>query len=221
MDEVVKLNRKVCEGVEWITKERWEASSDNYGLPDFCFKEINKPLTDDVSYSDLIVYLIREYNIQEYLEIGISVLKNLFQVAHNTQAKILGFDINDINEDVCVPRTWGFVKGNVMNPLQWKPLKDLNVKHELIFSDALHNNAGLQAEWDFYLKDHLADKFIIIWDDAYKNPVNHINKYFIPELEQKYGKIHKKVITLQEWVRGRRHPVYVVSNFEIKYLDNL
>ena len=226
--EVVKLNREVCKGVNWITKERWEVSGDNYGLPDFCFEKINEPLTDAVSYSDVLVFLIRQYNIKEYLEIGISVLKNLFQIAHNTETNIFGYDINEVNEDVCIPRPWGFLKGNVLNKDDWEPLRKLNKKHDLIFSDALHDNTGLQAEWDFYLKDHLADNFIIVWDDAWENPppapfgpVNYIKKHFIPELEKKYGKIYTKLVTVQEWVRGVTHPIFIVSNYELKSLNFL
>ena len=221
IEEVVKLNRDVCKGVNWITKERWEGSDDLYGLPDFCFEKINEPLTDAVSYSDVLVFLIRQYNLKEYLEIGVSVLKNLFQIAHNTETNIYGYDINEINEDVCIPRPWGFLKGNVLNKNDWELLRKLNKKHDLIFSDALHDNVGLQAEWDFYIKDHLADNFIIVWDDAWEPLANYINKNFIPELEKKYGKIYTKLVTVQEWVRDFRHPIFIVSNYELKSLNFL
>ncbi len=219
LKEVVKQNRDCCRGIQWITKERWNNSGDKYGLPFFCFDRINEPLTDEVSYSDIIVYLLKQYNCKEYLEIGISVLKNLFQVAHNTDVKIMGFDINEINSDVEIPRPWGFVKGNVMVENDWRPLKELNLKHDLIFSDALHNNEGLQAEFDYYIKDHLADKWIIIWDDAWQAPTNYIKKYLIPVLRKKYGEIFIQEHNPQEWVRGQRHPILIVSNFKIKSLD--
>jgi len=217
LQKVVKLNRECCRNKVWISKDRWLKSINKYGLPDFCFEKINEPLTEEVSYSDIIVFLLNKYNCKEYLEIGVSVLKNVFQVAQNTDVNIMGFDINEINTDVEIPRPWGFIKGNVLVENDWRPLKELNMKHDFIFSDALHNNEGLKAEFDYYIKDHLSEKWIIIWDDCYTNPLNYIKKNFLPQLKKKYGKIYTKLESPQEWVRGKNHPIFIVSNFEINF----
>jgi hypothetical protein len=105
--------------------------------------------------------------------------------------------------------------GNVMKPEPWNLMNKLDLKHDIIFSDALHCNEGLQAEWDFYIKDHLSDKWIIIWDDAHSNPVNHIKKHFLPFLRDKYGTIYSELYQVQEWVRGVKHPILVVSNYRL------
>jgi len=210
------LNRNVCENKVWITKEVWEASGDLYGLPDFCFPFINDPLTDETSYSDIIVYLINKYKCKNYLEIGISVLKNLYQVASNTSAKIVGFDINDINPCIELPRPFKFVKGNVMVKEDWEPLRDLNIKHDFIFSDALHHNNGLQAEFDNYIKDNLADKWIIIYDDAWDNPTAYIKENLLPVLREKYGSLYVRKMMPQEWVRNQHHPILIVSNYPLE-----
>jgi len=214
MNDVIRKNRKVCENMEWITKEDWESSGDFYGLPDFCFGFIDEPLTNDISYSDILVFLANKYNCKDYLEIGVSVLKNFYQMACNTDANLIAFDINPKNPCIQIPRDFKYIKGNVLEKDDWTPLKELNVKHDLIFSDALHSNEGLQAEWDNYIKDHIADKFFIVWDDAWDNPTNYIKKNFIPQLKEKYGDLFIQHLVVQEWVKGRKHPILIVSNIK-------
>ena len=94
MNKIIEQNRAVCEGVEWISEYEWEKSEDNYGLPRKCYNEINNRLSNDLSYSDILVFLIRKYKLDNFLEIGVSVLKNIYQVAHNTTTNIIAFDIN-------------------------------------------------------------------------------------------------------------------------------
>jgi len=215
MENVCLRNRKCCEGMDWISKKQWESSGDFYGLPDFCFGHINEPLTNDTSYSDILVFLATKYECKDYLEIGVSVLKNFYQMACNTKSNLIAFDINPKNPCVEIPRPFKYIVGNVMKEDDWKPLKKLNVKHDLIFSDALHSNEGLQAEWDNYIKDHIADKFFIVWDDAWDNPTKYIKQNFIPQLFERYGKLYMKHLVVQEWVRGRTHPIFIVSNHPI------
>lgn len=214
MNEVIRKNRNVCSGKIWITEEEWRKSRDVYGLPDFCFSRINERLTDDVTYSDVLVYLANEFNLDEYLEIGVSVLKNFYQMACNTKCNLIAYDINQKNPCVEIPRPFKYIQGNVLKKDNWEPLKALNKKHNLIFSDALHSNEGLQAEWDNYILDHLADKFIIVWDDAWQNPVKHIKQNFLPELMKRYGELYMRLETVQAWTPNERHPIFIVSNFK-------
>ncbi len=162
MNEVIQKNREVCKEMIWISQEEWEKSGDKYGLPDFCFKDINKPLTNQISYTDILVFIANTYNINDYLEIGVSVLKTFYQMACNTNCNLIAYDINSKNPCVEIPRDYKYIKGNVMVEKDWDNLKALNIKHDLIFSDALHSNEGLQAEYDYYIKHHLADKWIIV-----------------------------------------------------------
>lgn len=215
MDEIIYKNRKVCLNKKWVTKEVWEQSIDKYGLPDFCFEEINKPLSNKISYADVLVYIANTCDIKEYLEIGVSVLKTFYQMACNTKCNLIAYDVNPINPCIKIPREYKYIQGDVLIKDDWDKLRVLGIKHDLIFSDALHSNEGLQAEFNFYIKDNLADKWIIIWDDAYDNPVNYINKNIIPVLEQKYGKVYTILRSFQEWTRNKYHPIYIVSNYNL------
>jgi len=219
MNDAVRKNRECCEGKVWISEEEWKRSGDLFGLPDFCFSRINEPLTDAISYSDVLVHLANSMNLEEYLEIGVSVLKNFYQVACNTKCNLIAFDINQKNPCVDIPRPFKYIQGNVLIEDDWKPLKDLNKKHNLIFSDALHSNEGLQAEFDNYILDHLADKWVIVWDDAWSAPVQHIKQNFIPELMKRYGDVYMRLATVQEWVRGKTHPIFIVSNCKFNLGD--
>lgn len=219
MNEVIRKNRECCKGKIWITEDEWKRSGDLYGLPDFCFSRINDTLTDDVTYSDVLVYLSNNFHIDEYLEIGVSVLKNFYQMASNTECNLIAYDINQKNPCVEIPREYKYIQGNVMVKDDWEPLKALNKKHNLIFSDALHSNEGLQAEWDNYILDHLADKFIIVWDDAWDSPVQHIKQNFIPELMKRYGEVYMRLETVQAWTPNERHPIFIVSNHKFNLGD--
>ena len=209
------INRNVCMDKLWITREEWLKSGDLYGLPDFAFELIHEPLSDTTSYSDIIVYLINKYKCKNYLEIGISVLKNLFQVASNTKTNLVAYDINNLNPCVEVPRSFKFIKGNVMVPEDWEPLRALNIKHDFIFSDALHHCDGLQAEFDNYIKDSLADNWIIVWDDAWDSPTAYIKENLLPVLREKYGCLFIKKMMVQEWIPDHHHPILIVSNYRL------
>ena len=113
MNDIIIRNRKVCENMVWVSKEVWENSGDNYGLPHFCLRHINEPLTMDISYSDILVYMATKYNLKEYLEIGVSVLKNFYQMSKNTNVNLIAFDINEKNPCVEIPRPFKYIVGNV------------------------------------------------------------------------------------------------------------
>tara|TARA_R110002110_G_scaffold116940_3_gene288988 strand:- start:4512 stop:5177 length:666 start_codon:yes stop_codon:yes gene_type:complete len=212
MDIAVKQNRECLKEVKrFISKKKWLASGDLYGLPAHCFERIDLPQSNSYTYSDYIVYLINKYKLNNYLEIGISVLKNIYQVASNTKADIYAFDINPLNDEVKLPRDITFFRGNVVVKNDWRALKALNQKHDIIFSDALHSLEGIKAEYDnYYFEQHLADKWIIIYDDAYDHVVKHIQNYIEPRLDVKF----RKQIVIEGWVSEDRHPIYIISNRE-------
>lgn len=210
------INRNVCVDKLWITREEWLSSGDLYGLPDFAFELIHEPLTDTTSYSDIIVYLINKYKCKDYLEIGISVLKNLYQVASNTKTNLVAFDINKLNPCVEIPRSFEFIRGNVFIDTDWEPLRALNIKHDFIFSDALHQCDALQSEFDNYIKDNLANKWIIVWDDAWDIPTAYIKENLLPVLREKYGSLFIRKMIVQEWIPDYHHPILIVSNYPLE-----
>lgn len=180
----------------WIDDIAFRNSFFQYGVPDFIKSEINKDIDDSVTYSDTIAFLTKKYFQKvSYLEIGVSVGKNFFQILNNTKnGAFFGFDIEEINP---VISNYFTIKDKVEWPSQNKSIKTNNSsltnydykgkavnylsgdvwdenswkaltgnRFNVIFSDALHSPEAILFEFDMLVKYQLlADNFIIIWDD--------------------------------------------------------
>src|SRR6185312_12106166 len=103
MDELkgpVRINRQTLELIDnWIDDKAFAASWFNYGVPDFIKAVINKPIGDSLTYTDLMLRIAEKYLQRvNYLEIGVSVGKNFFQLLRSLpKASLTGFDIEEIN----------------------------------------------------------------------------------------------------------------------------
>ena len=79
--EIIKKNRIYLETVsEFLDKKNYEEN--DYGMPPIVFLNINKKINNLPTYSDLINFLnYKFFNSQlNYLETGVSVMKNFLQV---------------------------------------------------------------------------------------------------------------------------------------------
>ena len=100
MAEVVKQNRNSLDLIgDWIDEDAFKKSFFNYGVPDFIKPHINKPINNSVTYSDLMLYISQKHFEKiNYLEIGVSVGKNFFQMlVGNSGSRFTGFDLEEIN----------------------------------------------------------------------------------------------------------------------------
>ncbi|MCR6721037.1 MAG: hypothetical protein NVV59_12285 [Chitinophagaceae bacterium] len=98
--EVVRANRASLDLVsDWIDETAFSQSCFQYGVPDFIKTEINKPIGEGLTYTDLMLHISRtHFPGLNYLEIGVSVGKNFFQMLNAHQnASFTGFDIEEIN----------------------------------------------------------------------------------------------------------------------------
>jgi hypothetical protein len=100
IEPVISANRKTLSEVkQWIRDDVYENSLFQYGLPRRVRHLIDKEIGNDVCYTDVILhqsqFLKQEIN---YLEVGVSVGKNFFQVANFLEgATLTGIDIEEIN----------------------------------------------------------------------------------------------------------------------------
>jgi hypothetical protein len=107
--DVYAQNREILKRVsKWISEEALEASLWRYGVPQ-CW--IDGPVSgfldrtgltkteSEITSADLLGFIARTYeNHLSYLEIGVSVGKNILQIASQTiGAKIVGLDVEEIN----------------------------------------------------------------------------------------------------------------------------
>ena len=79
MNKIIKKNRTFLEGEQsFLTKIQYEDI--NYGIPGHIFSALNKKIDNFPTYSDLFVFMAKTLDSSiNYLEIGVSVLKNFLQ----------------------------------------------------------------------------------------------------------------------------------------------
>lgn len=200
LEEIIQQNReKLNEVKDWFDEEAMQSSCFQYGVPDFIRDSINKPLNNDLTYTDLMAALARKYfpDHIDFLEIGVSVGKNFYQVLHSvSKGNFTGFDIEEINPvlerklSFRSKETWSTPASSIKkndsskkayffneNPVQYiaGDVWDENCwkklegrKYNLIFSDALHSPEAILFEFEMIVKYNLlGDRFIIFWDDLH------------------------------------------------------
>ncbi|WP_293311991.1 hypothetical protein [Pedobacter sp. UBA5917] len=196
IDRVKKKNRSSLKEIQkWVNDDDFEKSFFSYGVPDYVKPLLNREIGDEITYTDLLLYYSRYLNSPKYLELGVSVGKNFYQIAEGLENSFLmGFDIEDMSSPL--KHTFSFVetekwkgpktslrnrefeltsynyKSNKIKYLAgdiWDEASWMKLsenKFNIIFSDALHTPEALLWEYQMLYKYQLLDeKFIIIWDD--------------------------------------------------------
>jgi hypothetical protein len=180
----------------WIDQAAFENSCFRYGVPDYITDKINKPVGNAITYTDLMLYIAKTYFAQvNYLEIGVSVGKNFFQILNGLGSGMFtGFDIEEINpilEKQLVYEgkdEWKSLETSIKqspSSLKRYTFKEMPVfylsadvwdegswaklkgnKYNIVFSDALHTHEAILFEFEMLVKYELLDeKFVIFWDD--------------------------------------------------------
>ncbi len=198
LDEIKEMNRATLGLIDnWIDDLAFKHSFFNYGVPDFIRSDINRPIGNEITYTDVMLLLSKKNfgGRINYLELGVSVGKNFFQMLNSRQGgTFTGFDIEEINpvlEGKLVKiheLTWPTPVKSIKksdSSLKKYSYNDKEVsyisadiwdaksweklkgnKYNLIFSDALHSPQAILFEFDMLVRNELLDsKFIIVWDD--------------------------------------------------------
>jgi hypothetical protein len=194
--ELQMKNRQALETVsDWIPESIFKGSYFNYGVPDFLKPIINLPVGDENTYTDIVSYYSRNMSKVNYLELGVSVGKNFYQLLNRFQnSRLTAFDVENINpvlEGHLVKKEstqWDTMQGSMR--LEKSTLTNYTFgsneavylagdiwdknswsklegnKYNIIFSDALHDPKALLWEYEMIKQFKLLDqKFMIIWDD--------------------------------------------------------
>ena len=187
---VVSQNRAALSLIpNWIDEQVYERSIFNYGLPRRVKSLINEPTSREPTYTDAICYLQSKITTPiRYLELGVSVGKNFFQIASFLQnASLTGFDIEEINpileskfaEKAMIAR-WPTVASsmkkadssmtgykfhsNQVNYLSGDIFDENTwarldgMKFNVIFSDAFHSPEALRFEYAMIRRYDLIDR---------------------------------------------------------------
>src|SRR5258708_4318021 len=214
----------------WIDEEAFARSYFQYGVPPFLKPLINKPIDDSPTYTDLMTFIAQKYFEKiNYLEIGVSVGKNFFQLLHSLQnAQLTAFDIEEINPVIeqrlgagarsewATPAgsikknnsslktyTFGEKQVNYLSADVWDSnswAKMEGSKFNLVFSDALRTPKAILFEFEMLVKYRLLDeKFVIVWDDLVGKMKNSFFK-IIRKYNEVYGIKDIYLLEVNGWV---------------------
>jgi hypothetical protein len=223
MKQVVTKNRDTLKQINsWVDDEAFRQSFYNYGVPEKIKPLLDLNIGNEITYSDLILYYSRHFQKINYLELGVSVGKNFFQMAEGFQnAALTGFDIEDIHPvlkskfSFIINECWkgkseslrtqeySFAKYSYKtNAISYlaADIWDENAwaklkgnKFNIIFSDALHDPAALLFEYKMIEKYQLLSKdFLIFWDDL-NNGLEESFYKICKKLKEKYHLNEKNV----------------------------
>ena len=237
----VPANRKVLAGVDnWIDEKAFARSFFNYGVPDFIRDLINKPIGDNPTYTDLMTLVADRYlGSVNYLEIGVSVGKNFFQLLNALpQARFTAFDIEEINPVLASRLTaeskteWDTpaksVKKNRSSlsefSFQGKGVSYLSGDvwdanswsrlegnpFNLVFSDALHTPQAILFEFEMMVRYRLlGERFVIVWDDLVGKMQQSFFK-IVRKYNEVYGLKEVYLVNINGWI-GENEPPHTVG----------
>ncbi len=241
--EQINKNRSILDGLgTLISKKEYELT--DYGIPKKNLQYINEPINKYLCNIDLIIILLTFFRKKEvnYLEIGVSIMKNFFVIENNFKNfNLFAYDINpiigkhkskfqkdsELNSFYFSENTNNslfYYVGDVLNEFQTKEFTSkLNSKFDFIYSDALHTQAGVEAEFKNIIQNNLNDEFIIYYDDLDID-------WDIPTVEaavfnifRKLKKENKNVKLFTFWINGwlgqyeSMHKNAIITNID---LDN-
>ena len=241
MEGIKKVNRSSLALIDdWIDEAAFSRSCFKYGVPEFIKTEINKPIGDTLTYTDLMLFISRKhFSSIHYLEIGVSVGKNFFQLINaHEKGRFSGFDIEEINpvleqrlafknrEEWKTPsksikknpssfKTYRFKETEVsyLSADVWDEnswAKMKGNKFNMVFSDALHTPQAILFEFEMLVKyDLLDEQFVIFWDDLVGKMKNSFYKII-----RKYDKVYKiqdiYLLNINGWV-GENEAAHTVG----------
>lgn len=195
--EMGRANRDLLRRTgSWVDREAIERSRLHYGVDHLEELDI---LTRDTglrepTLTDLVCLMARRTLPLSYLEIGVSVGRNLWQVLHSTlNGQFTGMDMDRLYPPLArrlVPlgeeqgehgpevqrfaypshgHAIAHVVGDVLDEASWAALG--GSRFNLVFSDALHAPEAILFEWHQLVSRRLLspDGFTMLWDDL--NPL--------------------------------------------------
>ncbi|HTI93695.1 MAG TPA: hypothetical protein VL727_24045 [Puia sp.] len=234
----ISANRNSLQLVrDWIDEEAFARSYFKYGVPDFIKAVINQPIGNQPTYTDLMSLIADRYFQQQvnYLEIGVSVGKNFFQLLNSVdKARFTAFDIEEINPVLAEKLTKGdrtewdtparSIKKNRSSLSEFtfgnKPVNYLSAdvwdtkswaklegnRFNIVFSDALHTPQAILFEFEMLVKYGLLDdRFVIVWDDL----VGKMKQSFfriIRKYNEVYGIKDVYLLDINGWVGQNEQP---------------
>jgi hypothetical protein len=244
--EIIRQNRRHLHAVEdWITDDVYRGSRGRYGCAPHVLPLLNLPLDEQPTYTDLLAYAAQRLPASvRYLELGVSVGKNLYVLANVLQrALLVGFDWERINPLLerrfqaagAIGRVryyrYGaneiaYLEGDIARAAHWDALADL--RFNLVFSDACHRPDMLRHEWRMFERYGLLDRagFVTVWDDLDRDANGPVTRAF-EEIAHALRRRHRLApdagfrLELNGWLgqHEHRHTIGVVNSIGLVRSD--
>jgi hypothetical protein len=229
---ILAKNRSTLNSIgDIVDKGSYQASKDSYGLPDRILKYINIPLNNYPTYTDLFCLCSETLDDVIYIEIGVSVMKNTYQVSNYIDnSKIFCFDINPINPIIEKKLTTisnddnpslyrvssndlVYFKGDVFNSQDLINFKELASSGNIIFSDAHHSYDGVKSEYENFISGIIKDDFYIFYDDLNKGILKAF-KEIASSLHKSDDSINAYSFYINGWIGNneKMHKVGLITN---------
>jgi hypothetical protein len=193
LNPIIAYNRRTLTKIDnWIEDSVYNNSIYSYGLPVNVKHLINRDIDNKVTYSDVIIYLTAILNKRiNYLELGVSVGKNLFQIVNYVESSnVTGFDIEEINpklEEYLVKK----------KRFEWVTIKESQKKDKSSLTEYFFKpkqNVVNYVSADIYDENAWrllsGNKYNIVFSDALHSPsavlyeYDMINKYQLLDSEE-------------------------------------
>ena len=219
MVKIIKKNRDFLkENKSFLTKAQYE--DNNYGIPGHIFSSLNKGIDNFPTYSDLFVFMEKTLDSSvNYLEIGVSVLKNFLQLNESlTSANLTGYDINPISPNFkhnfknmsnvssnyytsTSNNKLYYFQGSVLDEVDTEEFKNLSkTKFNFVFSDALHEPEAVFSEFNNLIKGELEENFILYYDDLDFDGLSEVTYKIFKELNKDYENLYFCTFYINGWI---------------------
>jgi len=210
LSKIIKENRYILsKSSSFLTSAQYKEN--NYGIPGNIYRSLDKPINEFPTYSDMFIffskYLKKPLN---YLEIGVSVLKNFVQINESLETSSLtGFDINPIaknsnyifEEKNKKSNTLSYFQGDVLSKKDTILFREkYKEKFNFVFSDALHEHDAVMSEYENIIKGNLDDEFILYFDDLDFPGLEKTVNFIYSDLKKEYDKLFFTTFYINGWV---------------------
>ena len=169
---IISRNRTTLSSVpHWIDPKVYEDSIFQYGLPSELIPLIDRPLNSETTYTDAICFLMTQLSQPvRYLELGVSVGKNFFQVASFlSNSSVTGFDIEEIN-----PILEARLSGKTVDSRWATATASMKKAESSLTSYTLGTNRVRYLSGDIFDENSWArlagEKFNVVFSDAFHSP---------------------------------------------------
>ncbi len=228
---IVSQNRAVLSQVDsWLDIDTWKNSRFGYGVPERILPTLDMAVGDELTYSDLLIYLMNKLSKPiRYLEIGVSVGKNFWQVVCSQETiKAFGLDweecspalqermpsLGSSSPNDSSPKTAlykkdrkeiTYVTGDEFDPKTWEILTLHNSEgFNVVFSDASHSEQAILTEYERLISNNLVkDKFILWYDDLNNHEMKAAFFRIANDMRSRFGldfRENVKLFKIQGWV---------------------